>query len=66
MDWFSAFVGTLLIRMMVGGSTLLGMFYLWHGYYVFAAGLLVPLLGIATWLMVDLRDSGFDDVEWHR
>jgi hypothetical protein len=65
MDWFSAFIGTILIRTMVGGSTLLGMFYLWNGYYAFAAGLLVPLFGIVVWLVMDLERTPFDDLEWN-
>lgn len=66
MDWFSAFIGTLLLRTMVGGSALLGVFYLWIGHYAFAAGILLPLVGIMVWMAMDLQATPIDDVEWDR
>lgn len=61
-DWISAFLGTIFLRTMVGGTALLGMFYLWIGYYAFAAGLLIPLAAIGIYLVADLEDvSSLDD-----
>lgn len=64
MDWFSAFLGTLFLRTVVGGSALLGVFYLWRGSYAFAASLLLPLVGIGLWMARDLRGSSVDAHGW--
>lgn len=61
-DWLSALLGTIFLRTMVGGTALLGMFYLSIGYYWFAAGLLIPLVAIGLWMAADLNDvSTLDD-----
>lgn len=64
MDWLSVFLGSLLINTMVGGSALLGVFYLWIGYYAFAAGILLPLVGIMAWMAMDVRSSSVPDLDW--
>lgn len=64
MDWFSAFLGTLFLRTVVGGSALLTMFYVWNGLYPFAAALLLPLAGALLWMFSDLRESSVDTHEW--
>lgn len=60
MDWFSAFLGELFLRTVVGGATLLGLTYAWFGYYALAASVVLPLLVILAWLVADLRRSDFD------
>ena len=62
MDWLSAFMGTLLIRTILGGSALLGFTYIWHGYYLLAAGVLVPLAGALALFAADL-DADLPDLE---
>lgn len=57
MDWFSATLGWLLLRTVVGGSVVLGMFYLTVGQYVFAATLLLPLVGVLGWMATDVVGS---------
>lgn len=64
MGWFSAFLGTMFLRTIVGGSALLGVFYITIGAYAFAAALLLPLAGIALWLAKDLRDGGVEIPDW--
>jgi hypothetical protein len=55
MDWFSAALGWLFLRTVVGGSVLLGMFYVAIGSYVFAAAILLPLVAVLAWMISDVR-----------
>lgn len=57
MDWFSAALGWLFLRTVVGGSVVLGMFYISVGQYVFAGTLLIPLLGVLGWMASDVVGS---------
>lgn len=55
MDWFSAALGWLFLRTIVGGSIVLGMFYVTIGSYAFAAAILLPLVAVAAWMISDVR-----------
>ena len=48
-DWISALLGGALIRLTVAGTVLVSFRFLWSGYYVLAAALVVPLLAILAW-----------------
>lgn len=48
-QWLSAFLGTILIRVITGGAVLTGMKLAWEGLYLFAAVVLVPLLVFLVW-----------------
>lgn len=61
MDGVSAFLGTLFLSTMVGGTTLLGMFYLSVGLYALGVIILLPLIGIAAWMAADLHQSSAPD-----
>lgn len=47
--WTSAFLGSILLRVSVGGAVLAGMKFLWDGFYAFGAFVLVPLALYAMW-----------------
>ncbi len=49
--WFNAFLGTILIRVSIGGTVLTGMKFLWDGSYVIAAFVLIPLALYGVWEM---------------
>lgn len=57
MDWFSAALGWLFLRAIVGGSVLVSMAYLWWGNYMFAAAILLPLVAVLAWMAADMRDD---------
>lgn len=48
-QWLSAFLGTILIRVIAGGATLTGMKFLVEGLYVFAGFILVPFGAYLAW-----------------
>lgn len=55
MDWFSAALGWLFLRTIVGGSVLVGMFFVSVGSYSFAAAILLPLVAVLAWMASDVR-----------
>lgn len=61
MDWLGAFLGELLLQTTVGGSVLVGMYYLVSQQYMIAAALLIPLLGVTVWIVSDVFTSNVPD-----
>lgn len=60
MDWLSATLGVLFLRVTVGGAVVLVMYYLTEGLYMFAGGLLIPLAAVAVWMVADAYSGGPD------